>query len=108
MKRYSFTIVFKPYKRESPLLDNIRTIYNNNTCIVAKNSKHGGLYLHPNAEIIHGSFFKTAGSVRYPVLAPKKEVHIRVKGIKAPPNISSDQFIEQDVIFVKDILVENE
>jgi hypothetical protein len=100
--KYSFTLVVKPYKRENCTLDDMRVIYNGNTCLIAKNSKHGGLYLHPNAKIIKGSFHKVAGSVRYPVLLAKNEVHIQVKDFHSKANIKTNQHVKQDIIKIID------
>jgi len=100
---YSFTIVIKPYIRTGGCLEDIRVIYNGSICIVAKNSKFGGLYLHPSAKIIKGNFLSVAGSVRYPILYLKKETHIRVEGSIKPPNIMTDQKKETNSISIIDI-----
>lgn len=101
--KYSFTIIVKPYKRVNCTLDDMRVIYNGKTCLVAKNSKHGDLYLHKCAKIIKGSFHKNAGSIRYPILFAKNEVHIRVENFHSEPNIITDQYQKQDIISVVDV-----
>lgn len=101
--RCSFTLVIKPYKRENCTLDNMRVIYSDKTCLVAKNSKFDGLYIHKSGKIIKGSFHKVAGSVRYPILMAKNEVHIRFENFHSKPNIMTDQYIQQDVISVVDM-----
>jgi len=101
--KHSFTLIVKPYKRENCTLDDMRTIYNGKTCLVAKNDKFGGLYLHKCAKIIKGKFHKVAGSVRYPILIAKNEVHIRVENFHSAPNIITDQYIKQDIITVTDV-----
>lgn len=95
---YSFTIIIKQYERKNCMLDDMRTIYNGNTCLVAKNSKHGGLYLHKNAKIIKGSFQNNAGSIRYPILRAKDKVIIKVTNFHSKPNIITDQLKKQDII----------
>jgi len=100
--KYSFTLVIKPYTRKNCTLDDMRVIYNDKTCLVAKNSKHKGLYLHKNAKIIKGSFYKNAGSIRYPILFAKNEVHIRVTDFHSKANIRTDQCVKQDIIEVID------
>ena len=102
-KKYSFTIVVKRYDRQNPTLDDMRVIYADNTCICAKNSKYGGLYLHKNAKIIKGSFLNSAGSVKYPILIAKNEVHIRVTNFNRIPEIITNQYIKQDIISIIDI-----
>ena len=52
---YSFTLVIKQYERKNPLLDDIRTIHSNNICLVAKNQKTGGLYIHKTGKIVKKS-----------------------------------------------------
>ena len=101
--KHSFTLIIKPYKRENCTLDDMRVIYNGKTCLVAKNSKFKGLYLHKSAKIIKGSFHKNAGSIRYPILFAKSEVHIRVTDFHSAPNIITDQYIKQDIISITDI-----
>lgn len=98
--KYSFTIVVKPYERENCTLDDMRSIYSGSTCIVAKNNKHGGLYISKFAKIIKGSFVKVAGSVRYPILIAKNEVHIRVSNFHSKSNVITDQLHKQDIISV--------
>ena len=100
---HSFTIIVKPYRRENCALDDMRTIYNGNTCLIAKNNKFGGLYLHKCAQIIKGKFHKVAGSVRYPTLIAKSEVHIRVENFHSKPNIETDQCLKQDIITITDV-----
>jgi hypothetical protein len=100
---YSFTLVVKPYKRENCTLDDMRVIHSNNTCLVAKNSKFGNLYIHKTGKIIKGGFIKNAGSNAYPVLISKNEVHIRFENFKGKPNIGTDQHIKQDIISIIDV-----
>lgn len=102
---YSFTIIVKPYTRNNCILDDMRTIYNNKVCIVAKNSKFGGLYLHKSAKIIKGNFCKNAGSIRYPILISDKDVHIRVENLNEHPNIITDQINKQNIISIVDIIL---
>lgn len=104
---YSFTIIVKRYNRENCYLDDMRTIYSGNTCLVAKNEKAGGLYLHKCARIIKGSFCHIAGSVRYPILIAKSEVHIRVENFHSKPNIETDQVEKQDIITIIDVISNN-
>lgn len=85
MKRYSFKIQIKPFSVKSPYLETIRRIYVSNICIVAKNSKEGGIYLSNYAKIIQGRFFYVAGSVRYPILVPKGHITIKVKDFPFKP-----------------------
>lgn len=101
--RCSFTLVIKPYKRENCTLDDMRVIYSDKTCLVAKNSKFDGLYIHKSGKIIKGSFYKVAGSVSYPILMVKNEVHIRFLNFHSKPNIITDQHIKQDIISVVDM-----
>lgn len=101
--KYSFTLIIKPYKRENCTLDDMRVIYNGKTCLVAKNSKHGGLYLHKCAKIIKGSFYKVAGSINYPILLAKSDVHIKIENFHILPNIETDQHVKQDIITVTDV-----
>jgi hypothetical protein len=101
--KHSFTLIVKPYKRENCTLDDMRTIYNGKTCLVAKNDKFGELYLHKCAKIIKGRFYKVAGSVRYPILMAKNEVHIRVENFHSAPNVITDQYQKQDIISVTDV-----
>ncbi len=103
-KRYSFTLTVKQYNRENCTLDDMRVIYSGKTCLVAKNSKHGGLYLHKNATIIKGRFHYAAGSIRYPILIADKEVQIRVENFHSKPNIKTDQLNEQNIITVTDLI----
>ena len=91
-------IVIKPYNRVNPVLDDMRTIRIGSTCIVAKNNKFGGLYLHKNAKIVKGKFHHSAGSNSYPILLVKKEVHIELRGFGMSPEITTDQYIKQDII----------
>lgn len=98
--KYSFTIIIKPFIRVNPTLDDMRKIYIGNTCIVAKNSKHGGLYLNNRANIIKGNFRYNSGSVRYPVLIAQSEVHIKVTNFHLEPIISTDQYKKQDIISI--------
>ena len=98
---HNFTIIIKPYKRENCVLDDMRRIYSGNTCIVAKNNKFGGLYLHKNAKIVKGKFHHVAGSNSYPILCAKtKEVHIEVTNFHSPPNVITDQCVKQGIIQV--------
>lgn len=99
---FSFTLIIKPYNRENCVLDDMRTIYSGNTCLIAKNRKHGGLYLHKCAKIIKGSFHNVAGSISYPILMAKKEVHVRVENFHSKPNVVTDQRIKQDIIQIVD------
>ena len=101
--KYSFTIIIKPYKRENCALDDMRVIYNGKTCLIAKNEKYGGLYLHKNAKIIKGAFHNVAGSVKYPILMAKNEVHIRVTNFNSKANIITDQYKKQNIIKVVDL-----
>ena len=101
--KYSFTLLVNPYNRENCTLDDMRVIYNGKTCLVAKNDKYGGLYLHKCAKIIKGSFHKNAGSLRSPILFAKNEVHIRVTDFHSEPNIITDQYIKQDIITITDV-----
>jgi hypothetical protein len=96
----------KKYLRRSPALDDITCIYNHKTCLVAKNHKHGGLYIHPTGEIIEGKFFKSSGSIRHPVLqAETKEVHIKFENFPYNPNnIHTDQYVKQDIISIVDLI----
>ncbi len=100
--KHSFTIIVKPYKRESCVLDDMRTIYNGRTCLVAKNTKQNGLYIHKCAKIIKGSFYRVAGSHNYPILLAKNEVHIRITNFHSPPNIITDQHVKQNIITIID------
>lgn len=101
--KYSFTLIVKPYERKNCTLDDMRVIYSDNTCLIAKNSKHGDLYVHKTGKIIKGSFHRNAGSIRYPILFAKNEVHIRFENFPSQPNIITDQHQKQDIISVVDI-----
>lgn len=101
---FSFTLVIKPYKRQNCALDDMRTIYSDNTCLIAKNNKIDGLYIHNTGEILKGKFHKVAGSVRYPILMAKNEVHIRFENFHSNPNIITDQSRKQDIISVIDLV----
>jgi hypothetical protein len=101
--RYSFTLVVKRYKRENCTLDDMRSIYSGKTCLIAKNSKFDGLYIHKSGKIIKGKFSKVAGSVRYPILIAQDEVHIRFENFHSMPNIITDQYVKQDIISVVDL-----
>lgn len=100
--KYSFTLVIKQYKRENCTLDDMRVVYSGKTCLIAKNDKFKGLYLHKNAKIIKGKFFKVAGSIRYPILMASKEVRIRITDFHSKANIITDQHEKQDIIKVID------
>lgn len=96
---YNFTVIVRKYERNNPTLDDMRAIYSARTCLVAKNSKYGDIYLHPCAKIVKGRFEFSAGSHSYPVLMPKtKEVHIQVRDFPYPPDINTDQYNEQEGI----------
>jgi hypothetical protein len=97
-KGFTFTLIIKPYIRKNCAMDDIRVIYSDKTCLVAKNSKFGGLYIHPTGKIIKGRFVKFAGSNRYPILIAEKEVHIRFENFPSKPNIITDQYKTQDII----------
>ena len=101
--RCSFTLVIKRYKRENCTLDDMRSIYSGNTCLIAKNSKFDGLYIHKSGKIIKGKFLKVAGSVRYPILIAQDEVHIRFENFHSMPSIITDQFVKQSIISVVDL-----
>lgn len=101
--KYSFTIIVKPYERKNCTCDDYRVIYNGKTCLVAKNAKHGELYIHPCAKIIKGNFSKIAGSINYPILFNKQDVHIRVTDFHSAPEIKTNQLVKQDIISVIDI-----
>lgn len=96
-------LVVKRYKRENCTLDDMRVIYHGKTCLVAKNSKHGGLYLHKDCKIIKGQFAKVAGSIRYPILIANSDVHIEYNGILDINKIDTDQYIKQDIITVTNL-----
>ena len=93
-------LIVKRYKRENCTCDDMRVIYHGKTCIVAKNSKHGGLYLHKDAKIIKGEFCKIAGSIKYPILIAKDEVHIEFNGLLEIEKIDTDQLHKQDIISI--------
>lgn len=97
---YTFTIIVKRYNRVNCTLDDMRTIYSDKICLVAKNSKFGGLYLHKCAKIIKGKFIDPAGSNSYPILIAQSEVHILVKNFPHMPNIITDQRDKQDIITI--------
>jgi hypothetical protein len=101
--RCSFTLVVKRYKRENCTLDDMRSIYSGKICLIAKNSKFDGLYIHKSGKIIKGKFSKVAGSVRYPILIAQDEVHIRFENFNNIPNIITDQYVKQDIISVVDL-----
>ena len=101
--RCSFTLVVKRYKRENCTLDDMRSIYSWKTCLVAKNSKFDGLYIHKSGNIVKGKFSKIAGSFRYPILIAQDEVHIRFENFHSMPNIITDQYVKQDIISVVDL-----
>ena len=96
---HSFTLVIKPHARRT-VLEDMRTIYSGHTCLVAKNSKYKGLYLHPSAKIIKGSFYKNAGSNKYPILSAKTEVHIQVINFPHKANIVTDSYSKLDNISI--------
>lgn len=99
--KHTFTIIVKPYKRENCTLDDMRTIYNGKTCLVAKNNKFGEIYLHKDAKIVKGRFYRVAGSNSSPILlAETEEVHIKVTDHHNPPDIETDQLHKQDIITV--------
>lgn len=100
---YSFTLIIKKYDRQNCTLDDMRVIYSDKTCLVAKNSKFGDLYIHKSGKIIKGRFIKDAGSIMYPILIAQKEVHIRFENFPTEPNIITDQYRKQDIISVVDI-----
>ena len=100
---YSFTLIVKRYDRQNCTLDDMRVIYSDKTCLIAKNSKFADLYIHKTGKIIKGKFVKNAGSIRYPVLIAEKEVHIRFDNFPKEPNIITDQYQKQDIISVVDI-----
>lgn len=101
---YSFTLIIHSYNRKTSL-DDMRVLYSGNTCIVAKNDKNGGIYLHKSAKIVGGRFKYSAGSVRYPVLIPKgKSVRIEVTGFHGKPDIITDQDSGSCNIVVSDVV----
>ena len=99
----SFTLVVKRYKRENCTCDDMRSIYSGKTCLIAKNNKFDGLYIHKSGKVIKGKFVKVAGSVRYPILRAQDEVHIRFENFHSMPNIITDQYIKQEIISVVDL-----
>ena len=120
---YDFTIVFKPYERKQPALDDISKVYVNNVCIVAKNQKHDALYVHRQAKIVKGKFKYSAGSVSYPILWCNKEVYIKVKNFivknsnsnngidtdnnDTPLQITTDQYWKQNNVYIRDFVKSN-
>jgi hypothetical protein len=101
-KTYSFTLVVKRYNRVNCVLDDMRVIYSDKTCLIAKNSKFSDLYVHKAGKIIKGKFINNAGSVRYPILIAEKEVHIKFENFPKKPNITTDQYHKQDIISIID------
>lgn len=103
MKTYNFKIVFKKYKRTSPILQDVRSIYVSDICVVAKNSKHGQFYFSKYVSHLSGRFFNVAGSVRYPILYPiKNKVTIHVENFPKKPIL--EEFDEYtDFISIEDI-----
>lgn len=79
-------------------MGDMRVIYSDKTCLVAKNSKFGRLYIHPTGKIIKGRFVKFAGSNRYPILIAEKEVHIKFENFPSKPNILTDQYKTYDIV----------
>ena len=98
---HKFILIVKQYERKNLHCDAMRTIYSGNTCLVAKNKKHGGLYLHKSAKIIKGRFLN-AGSNSYPELLAKGEVHIEFT-LPFKPDLKTDQRHPQDILVIKDI-----
>lgn len=104
---YSFTLIVKRYDRQNPTLDDMRTIYTHNTCLVAKNKKLGGLYVHKSGKIVKGRFSKCAGSINYPILIAQKEVHIEFNDFPYEPNVVTDQYRKQDIIEIVNLVKTN-
>lgn len=98
---YTFTLIIKRYKRENPTLDDMKSIYSNKVCLVSKNLKNGGVYIHKTGKIIKGSFEFSAGSFKHPILIAKEEVCIKFTNFPHKPNIKTDQFKKQDIIILK-------
>lgn len=107
MKTYNFKIVFKKYFRTSPTLQDVRSVYVSDICIVAKNSKHAQFYFSKYVSRLAGKFSNVAGSVRYPILYPiKNKVTIHVENFPKKPIL--EEFNEhQNFISIEDI-TENE
>lgn len=103
MNSYNFQITIKQYERSSPTLHDMRVVRATGICIVAKNSKFGGLYLHPKAKIVKGRFEHVAGSNSYPILYPKsKEVVIEVTDFERFPEITTDRYAQHsDIVKLK-------
>jgi hypothetical protein len=102
----SFTLVIKPYNEDRITnggLAEIRTIYSNNICLVAKNNKFDGIYIHPKGKLIKGKFHKVAGSIRYPLLFPKSEVHILFEDFPHIPKISFCEYVKPDTVQIKNL-----
>jgi hypothetical protein len=97
---YSFTLIVKRYIRENCVCDDMRVIYSDKTCLIAKNEKYGKLYVHKSGKIIKGRFMYGAGSHSTPILIAEKEVHIRFENFPTEPNIITDQYHKQDIISV--------
>lgn len=96
-----FILVVKQYERNNCTLDDMRIIRIGRTCLVAKNQKYGGLYLHKNAKIIKGKFYDPAGSHSSPILMAKsKEVHIEVTGFDPSLEITTDQHSKQNILSI--------
>lgn len=98
MKRYNFELTIKKYKRSNGCLEDIRAVYINGICIVAKNLKHGGFYFSSYIAKRDGKFFHVAGSVQYPILFPKTdEVVLKIEGFPQNPKklfLSPELYIE--------------
>lgn len=105
MTTYSFTLIVSRYNRVHCHSDDMTSIYNHKTCLIAKNAKQGKLYIHPTGKIIKGRFAYSAGSIRYPILiAEPKGVHIRFENFPYKPNdIRTDQINKQDIIQIVDL-----
>ena len=107
MKKYSFDLHFNNPKSKSSLAI-VSNIYINGVCIIAKNTRRGGLYISRYIENINGKFAYVAGSISTPMLyAEKGEIIIKVKDFpKNPQVIFENEHVQdclQEFIFIKNI-----
>jgi len=98
---YTFILIIKKYNRENPFLDDMKSIYSGNICLISKNAKKGCLYIHNTGEIISGKFLDNVGSVKYPILIAENEVQIKFTNFPYKPKIKTNQIQKQEVITIK-------
>lgn len=86
---YHFKVIFEPYDRKSPFLEDVRALVVSGITLASKSLKVGGIEI--NKKFVHyvdGRFTHVAGSNRYPILFPKRtRVVLWVHNFPDPPKL---------------------